>query len=170
MKYSADASAFIVAWNDDYPPDVFPDIWKLLERSIKSGDLRATEEVLKEIEQKDDDVCKWAQEHSELFVSIDEVVQEAARDILKDHPDLIKPKLDRPQADPYVIALAKINGASVVTNEKPNSPDQRKITQIPSVCSRIQVPCIRLIGMMREQGWRFIRACDYGSTEEEVGR
>ena len=56
MRYSIDTSAILEAWRRQYPPDVIPALWDGLDSLIRSGDLRATEEVLHELERKDDEV------------------------------------------------------------------------------------------------------------------
>ena len=45
---------------------------------------------------------------------------------------------NRPSADIYIVAKAKVLGATVVTNEvnKPHS------AQLPNICETIKVPCI----------------------------
>ncbi|MCD2450991.1 DUF4411 family protein [Methylicorpusculum oleiharenae] len=56
-----------------------------------------------------------------------------------------------PVADPFVIACAKINQGTVVTEElfKPNA------TKIPNVCQYFQIPCIDPEKFMQQQDWSF---------------
>jgi hypothetical protein len=56
LKYSIDTSAILEAWRRRYPPDVFPAVWQRLEQMIERGDLGASEEVLLELEKRDDEV------------------------------------------------------------------------------------------------------------------
>ena len=53
MKYSLDTSAIVQAWRTHYPPEVFPSVWQRLEELIDSGELRASEEVLYELERSE---------------------------------------------------------------------------------------------------------------------
>ncbi len=56
-----------------YLPDVFPFLWTRLERLIDIGELVASEEVLFELEKRDDQVYEWAKEpRAVMFVPIDE--------------------------------------------------------------------------------------------------
>jgi hypothetical protein len=56
------------------------------------------------------------------------------------------------RADPFVIALARVRGCTVVTEEHPGSPDSPKI---PLVCDQLQVPHIRFLDIVRREGWQF---------------
>ena len=56
MRYSIDTSAILDGWRRYYPPDTFPGLWDKLDSLIEEGHLAATEEVLIELEKKDDDV------------------------------------------------------------------------------------------------------------------
>ena len=54
MKYSIDTSSILDGWIRYYPPDVFPLVWTKIEELIEKEILVATEEVLFELEKKDD--------------------------------------------------------------------------------------------------------------------
>lgn len=154
MKYSIDTSAFLDGWVRYYPPDTFPGLWLRIEQLIEDGDLRATEEVLHELEKKDDDVFAWAKERKDaLSVPIDDRIQPAVSVILEDFEKLLDTRKNRSAADPFVIALAQIEGCTVVTGEGPTgSPDR---PNIPDVCSGLGVPCISLLQLIRREGWTF---------------
>jgi hypothetical protein len=68
------------------------------------------------------------------------------RAILRDHPRLIR--AGRSGADPFVIGLARMNGATVVCEEhrKPSAP------KIPDVCDSLGIPCIPLLELVRREG------------------
>ncbi len=124
-----------------------------MEEVIKLGDLRATEEVLHELERKADDVFEWVKQRRELFVDIDDEIQAVVEEILKDHRKLLDTRKNRSGADPFVVALAKINGCTVVSNERAtHSPDR---PNIPDVCTALGIRCITILDLIREQGWVF---------------
>jgi hypothetical protein len=150
-KYSIDTSAILDAWVRYYPRDVFPYVWTKLEELIDQGVLFATEEVLFEFEKKDDDVYKWAQQHGNLFVPIDREIQVVVSDILNDHKELTKE--GRGRADPFVIALAELREACVLTGEKPTNSLNRP--KIPDVCEARGVRWSNILGLFREQKWTF---------------
>ncbi len=154
MKYSIDTSALLDGWVRYYPPDTFPGLWERIEKLIEDGDLRATEEVLHELEKKDDDVYAWAEERKDaLSVPIDDRIQPAVSAILEDFEKLLDTRKNRSAADPFVIALAQIEGCAVVTGEGlTGSPDR---PNIPDVCSGLGIPCISLLQLIRREGWKF---------------
>ena len=55
-------------------------------------------------------------------------------------------------ADPFVIALARTRSLVVVSEEKKQS---LKNPKIPDVCDSLGVQCLGVVGMMRQEGWRF---------------
>ena len=153
MKYSIDTSAIVQAWRAHYPPEVFPAVWERLEDLIASGALRASEEVLYELERKDDEVLAWVGDHEELIIDIDQEIQLAVQAILEQHRRLLDTRKSRSGADPFVIALAQIHRAAVVTYERPTNSLTRP--KIPDVCRALGIRCITFLELLREQGWVF---------------
>lgn len=153
MKYSIDTSALLDGWRRYYSPDVFPGLWTRLQGLIEGGSLRATVEVLSELEKKDDEVYKWAQANGEMFVPIDEETQVALTVVLQNYPRLVNTQRARSTADPWVIALGLINGCTVITGEQPSNNLQRP--KIPDVCQDLGVQCMNLLQLFREEGWVF---------------
>ena len=67
---------------------------------------------------------------------------------------LIKQKYlltNKPLADPFVIASAKVKGACVVTEETKSNTAIR----IPNVCEYYGIDCICLEELMERKGWKF---------------
>ncbi len=153
MKYSIDTSAILNGWRRYYPPDVFPSLWMRIASIIDSGALIASEEVLFELERQDDEVYAWALERRAMFRPIDEPIQIAVAGILRDHPRLVDTRRQRSGADPFVIALAKIENAGVVTSEKHSGVLSKP--NIPDVCDALGIRCLDLLDLIREQGWVF---------------
>ena len=151
--YCFDTSAFLQAWRRSYRPAVFVTLWQRLDDMINSGKIIASHEVLGELAKKDDEVYKWVKQRSIMFVPIDEPVQLEVRNILRAHPRLIDTRNGRSGADPFVIGLAKLKDACVVTDEFPsNNPDKPKI---PDVCGALKVPCCRLQDVFEREGLTF---------------
>jgi len=155
LCYSIDTSAILDGYLRYYPPDVFPDIWSGMDGLIKAGRLRATEEVLIELEKRDDGVHKWAKKRKKLFVPIDDRTQQSVSSILADHEKLVDTRKNRSSADPFVIGLAVVEGLVVVTGERPTGALERP--NIPDVCTALGARCIGLLQLFREEGWRFVR-------------
>lgn len=152
-RYSIDTSAILDGWVRNYPPDVFPPAWIKLGKLITEGILIATEEVLFDLKRKDDDVYKWAYEHRQMFIPIDEEIQKVVKDILLKHKKLIDTRKNRSGSDPFVIALAKIKDCNVITGEKPTNSIDRP--NIPDVCNALGIRWLSMLELFREQGWRF---------------
>lgn len=151
--YVIDTSALLDGWVRHYPPDVFPSLWSNLEIMIKSGEILSPDEVLSELSQKDDAIHKWAKANNAMFLPLDEDIQRATMEILDHFPRLVGAMKDRNRADPFVIALAKVKGAIVVTGEKSiGTPDRPRI---PIVCNHFGVSHCTLLQLIREKGWTF---------------
>jgi Domain of unknown function (DUF4411) len=110
---------------------------KLLE-AVRGCDRRrqstAPAPVLDETERKSKELHDWLADRDGLFVDLDEAVQLEVKEILAKHPKLVMEKKQRYAADPFVIALAKLNGLVVVTDEKPTGTLNRP--NIPDVPGR----------------------------------
>ncbi len=153
MKYSIDTSAILDGWRRYYPPDRFPSVWRNIEQLIAGRGLCGTEEVLIELKKKDDDVYKWARNQAGLFLPIDEATQKSVRKILSAYPRLVDARKNRSTADPFVIAVAQVNGLTVVSGEIPSN-NLRK-PKIPDVCSAMGIKHIRLLELFGLERWRF---------------
>jgi hypothetical protein len=151
-SYSIDTSAILDGWVRHYPIDTFPALWDRLDQLIDAGRLCTSDEVLRELEMKDDDALAWAKARPSLFVALDEPVQVATTEILALFPKLVDTMKGRNRADPFVIAVAKLKGLTVVTGEKGG---QASRPRIPFVCEHLAVPCLDLIGLIRAERWVF---------------
>jgi hypothetical protein len=158
MKYSIDSCTLIVARRDIFPVDIVPAFWDKLNEAITAGDIRATELVADELEAKEgdeDELYRWTQDQQGLYVPIDEPIQKEVKSILKRHPGLVNIKKNKSGADPFVVALARINGCAVVTQEVKSGPGGAP--KIPNVCADLDVECINLLTLCRRQEWKFTK-------------
>jgi hypothetical protein len=114
--------------------------------------LTAPQEVFDEISSIDDELIRWARQNRSLFEALDPSQLNEVRNIERDFPSLVDPYKQTPDADPFIVALAKIKGWAVITSEKLGTPDHPKI---PDVCRRYSVRCLSLIEFFREMGWRY---------------
>ena len=154
MLYSIDTSSLIEAWRQ-FPPEFVRTLWEeRFPALIQMGDLRATREVRVELERHSSELVEWAldDEQADLFVEVDEEIQKIVTEILGSHPRLIDPETLRSGADPFVIGLARCDGAAVVTEEKP-SRDPANNPKIPDVCAHYDVRCIDIRDLIREENW-----------------
>ena len=86
-------------------------------------------------------------------VRTDQAVVTATQQVLRGHELLVKNMKGRNRADPFVIAVAQIRGAIVVTGEGSDGTANRP--KIPYVCNRLGLTCIRFLDVVRAEGWRF---------------
>lgn len=70
MSYSIDTSALMDAWQRWYPADIFPAVWSHLDHLAADGQIHSSEEVLREVAKKDDDLHKWAKERRHVFLPL----------------------------------------------------------------------------------------------------
>lgn len=123
-----------------------------MDVSAKNGDVFVIEEVLRELERKDDGIHKWIKEREAMVVPIDAIVQEYVVEIMAKYSRLVDSKKNRSVGDPWVIALAQVRGLTVVTGEK--STGTLLKPKIPDVCKDLGVPCIEIVDFFRKQRWR----------------
>lgn len=99
----------------------------------------------------------WASGQAGLFLPLSPEIQREAATIEASYPELMDPKGLNESADAYVIALAKIQGGVVVSQETSAQEKHRPRRShfIPDVCRDLGIPCINLLGMMRREKWVF---------------
>lgn len=150
--YSIDTSAFLDAWTRHYPRDVFPKFWEHMERSAAAGTIKVSEEVVRELEKKDDGAADWIKSRPGMIIRTDEAIQQKVRDILKHFPRLVNAGKSRSGGDPFVIAVAELGGLAVVSGEFPTGSTTKP--HIPDVCAAMGVPFGSLLDFVRSQGWK----------------
>jgi len=150
MTYCIDTSALIAAWNERYPIENFPPFWERLDDLIRDGRLCSPRDVKEEIIKKEDGLYSWLDERPQMFVELEEDIQQDARVILAEFPLLTKQIEGRNPADPFVIALAKARGCTVITQEGMGSPSRPRI---PLVCKYYGIKCMDILGLVREENW-----------------
>ncbi len=147
LQFSIDSSSLIQAWSRAYPLDAFPTFWDKMSEIVDKRVILTPDVVLDELKKKDDGLYDWVEERKEhLIYPLDGELQKVVKDILGKFPRLVDTKRGRSGADPFVIALAKITGRTVVTDEimgKPKNPS------IVDVCQHYDIECINLLAMIR---------------------
>ena len=151
--YSVDTSALLDAWVRHYPPDHFPNFWRKIDALILEGRFAVSEEVLRDINEHDDPLAEWLNaRQSAVVMRTDNDITEAVRRILQTHERLVMSGGRRSRSDPFVIAVAWLRHATVVTGEKGGTAQRPKI---PSVCADMGIPCVELLAMIKREGWVF---------------
>lgn len=152
VLYSIDSSALLHAWRRAYRPKNFGRLWGAIDDLIEAGRLKASIEVLREMEQKDDEVHAWCKSRKDgLFVEIDDACQQRVGQLMAAYPRLVDTVKGRSGGDPFVIALAS-SGAlamSVISEEFPGK------VRIPDVCKAEGIGHLYLADLIENEGWSF---------------
>ena len=160
LHYCIDSSSIFAAWNERYWPEAFPTFWRHVDDLVKVGRLFAPEEV-RDIELRQPaELRAWADARDGMFRDLDdENYQTTITEVVdKLRAELRKRRLAlRPtdfKADPFVVALARVEGA-VVVNEENLAREANARPKIPNLCGWYGVRSINLRDFIREQGWTF---------------
>jgi uncharacterized protein DUF4411 len=157
QKYSIDTSAILDAWVRYYPYDTFPSFWDKFKELAASQVGVATELIEHELSKKDDGCLKWFKQSNLniFFVELTESVQSVVTDMMKNpnYQRLVEDRKGTFGADPFVIALAKVEDLIVVTGEKASKNLIKP--KIPDVCIDMGIQCISILDLMRREGWQF---------------
>jgi hypothetical protein len=145
-RYCMDTSVLIDAVKL-YPKDVFSRLWATLEEWGRAGRVLSPDEVMRELAASEDEASAWATENKHIFRPPLEGVQVAAKEVLARYPELVPEDASRAYADPWVVAQARVDEATVVSSEKLARPGGR--AKIPDVCAAFDIPCMKLLDMFR---------------------
>jgi len=155
--YSFDTSALIDGLERYYPAETFDGLWEAVDALIKEGRFFASAEVWEEVKKKDEAVKQWASSRKEdLFVETDATIALEVQGILSSFPRLVMSGGRRNRADPFVVAVAKLREATVVTGEGNDGSTNRP--KIPFVCQRLRIPCVTFTEFISAEQWKFALA------------
>jgi hypothetical protein len=147
FTYAFDASSLMIMQRY-YPATIMPGLWIKFNKMVQKGKIVSCREVYEEIMMGDDELVKWAKENKDIFLPADQVIQVEVRNILVKFPDLINVKKRKNNADPFIIAVAKVFSCTLITQETKagyNNPPK-----IPNVCDYYGIKYINLVQFMHE--------------------
>jgi hypothetical protein len=150
-----DTSALIDGLERYYPMKLFPGLWAKVDELVKAGRIILSEEVWEEGRKHDLAVEEWCDGHGKpaLVIETDANVAAEVAALLAKYPRMVADMKGRNRADPFVIAVAKLRGAVVVTGEGADGNANRP--KIPFVCGEVSVECFRFLDIIKEEGWAF---------------
>ncbi len=156
MRFVFDTNAFSQLFHSYYRKR-FPPLWEQFDLLIEEGAITSTREAAREIE--DDRVAAlkaWVKDHRDLFPApaIDEALFVVEIFKVAHFRSVIeKKKLLKggKNADPFIIARARVPGATVITMEE----GPKNGAKIPNICRHFGIPCASLEGFMELEGWKF---------------
>ena len=143
----------LLGFYDSLPMNVYETQWKMLEQYINDGRIVICQAFFEEVK-KAEEFRNWLNKFKSLVVDcFQPKTLIEAKTIINNYPKLIDVSNPSDQADPYIIALAKINGYCVLTNEK--YVENGKKTRIPFICKQLDVEYKNTRDFYIEEGWKF---------------
>jgi hypothetical protein len=156
--YCLDANVLIQAWQKYYSPKFFPDYWKMLNHFGSIGRVFISEMVYDEIVRTEDDLAEWLKNSKIKVLKIDEPVTKCLQAIYAKNPlhiNLVDNTKARSLADPWVIAHAMNEKATIVTKEEKVTALNSTKVKIPNVCENMSIRCINDFQFIEELNIQF---------------
>lgn len=153
MSYTLDTN-ILIGLVQRYPRDIFPAMWKNIESAVDAGEACICEAILREVHRGGDELHAWAKNLDGFVCPATDEELAVVAEIGLAHPEWVQGQLN--EADPFVIAHAKAEHSTIVTEENrkgPNTLDKNQ--KIPNVADAHGVKAIKFFDYVREQGWQF---------------
>ena len=141
-KYCLDANVLIQAWQKYYNPKFCAEYWNILIELGKENKIFIPELVFEEITRTEDDLSKWLKGSEIPIKKITEEVTVCLQEIYLHNPihkNLVDNTKARSLADPWVIAHAINENATVVTKEEKVTALSSIRIKIPNVCDNMGI-------------------------------
>jgi hypothetical protein len=121
------------------------DIWERIIAEILGSRLKSVRQVMDELKNRFPKIHERIKPYQKFFLVEDGLLYSASviaelRIIQEQHPGLYRPTGNNNSADPFLIAVAKQMGVTVVTDEKRQGPKHKH--KIPWVCTQRNVGSI----------------------------
>lgn len=169
--YCLDTNVLIQAWQKYYSPKICPDYWDLLNYLGTQNIIFIPEMVYDEIIKTDDDLSNWLKASKIPRKKIDERVVKCLQDIYSADPNhkfLVDNTKARSLADPWVIAHALRENATVVTKEEKVTALNSTKIKIPNVCEKMNVTWMNDFQLIEELGIKFRCELETGQATGQV--
>jgi len=157
MKYVFDNNTLTAIFRHYYY-DRFPSFWDKFNYLVEKKDIISCREVRREIESlnRDDNLEEWVKHNPHIFEdpSASELQFITTIYSVKHFQQNLENKKllhGGAFADPFIIAKAKVNNATVVTQEHYKA----HASKIPNICEHFSVDCIDLEGFLKRENWKF---------------
>ncbi|MCD4698596.1 MAG: DUF4411 family protein [Bacteroidales bacterium] len=157
MKYVFDTNTLSAIFKHYYF-DSFPTFWSKFDQKIISNEVCSVREVLNEIKgfKRGDILEDWIKDKKDFFQepSIAElkfITEIYTVNHFKFNLEKIKLLKGGAFADPFIIAKAKTENATVVTEEK----NKENAAKIPNICSHFNIQYTNLNGFLKLENWIF---------------
>ena len=153
MSFTLDAN-ILINMERRYPSEFFLSLWVAMERAAEDRKICICEVAYGELDRGNDDLAPWAKGIKGFICGTtdDEICTVSL--ISRDHPGWVQGQKNN--GDPFVIAHAKHEKRTVVTEEKRKGPGTEDRNQkISNVADEHDVECVTFFEFMRAQRWRF---------------
>lgn len=157
--YLLDSNVFIEAANRYYAFDICPGFWDWLDQVCPDRDVCSIEPVYRELADKSDQLAVWVKDRKEpgRFLQVDDDntqqhFKEIARTIQAGPADNAAKRKFLAGADPWLVAKALTEGATVVTHEVVVPAETRKRVSLANVCRDFGVTFIDSFALLRHHG------------------
>lgn len=156
-----DANTYIQAKNFYYNMSFCPAFWGWLDQQFEKGELASIQIVYDEITNGSDELVDWAKERKDQFIGVsDDDTQEKYIEIVnfvmqlegkkQQHKDIFLEK-----ADPWLIAKALATDAIIITHERLDPPDSKKV-KIPNICKEFGVGYMSTFQLLENLDAKFV--------------
>lgn len=153
MTFTLDTN-ILVNLNRLYPRDIFPALWESVEASVAAGASCICEAVLREVGRGGDDLHEWAKALPGFVCSVNGAELATVKEVGNAHPGWIRDQKN--EADPFVIAHAKHEPSTIVTEEGRKGPGTlSKNQKIPNIADEHGVAVVTFFEYLRLNGWTF---------------
>ena len=164
-KYTLDTNALITPYRSYYSFERAPRFWSELMSAMERGDILLIDRVYQELVRTDDALSNWIKQSEELTV-----IGTKAQDILEKYSEVLnyvqtnncyndkalREWSDAGVADPWLVAVASVQGLVVVSFETPNAglnpTNPSSSPKIPDACRYFSVDTVDLFTMMDDLG------------------
>lgn len=151
-----DASSIIYAW-DNYPPDIFPPLWKWLAKQVSTNQITMSAVALDEVQHISPDCAQWLKDNDiERHAITNEILQESMR--IKALLGIVNDRygIGVGENDVFIISTALLLGVDLVSEEarQQGLPKVLANYKIPAVCNMqdVGVDCINFLDYIKSSG------------------
>jgi len=171
IRYCLDANVLIQAWQKYYNPALCPGYWDVLNTLGEQGLIFLPDAVHDEIIRAEDALAEWLKSSSIQIKKITENVTICLKKMYAanaQHKLLVDNTKARSLADPWVIAHAMNEKATVVTKEEKITATGSNKIKIPNVCDNMGVRWINDFTFIAELGISFTCNRNAATNTEET--
>jgi hypothetical protein len=132
----------------------FKTLWERIEQMFKGGELISHVEVYEEIiDGGYQEQVAWVKENKHIFRNYDLPAEgDFIARLGKDDELFVHGRKQKANhADPWLVAQAKINNLTLVTEETGKGGAEK----LPNVCSKYGIKCIDIFGLIQKKNWSF---------------